>query len=89
MSRPELVTPAANRMDSNLLRGGTDPRRSAREAKEPALLLMLLILSLTSIVAVYILFPEPRGQQSRAWPAAQPIPIRDVDVRPRESHRQV
>ncbi len=53
------------------------------------MLLMLLILSLSSIVAVYILFPEPRGQQSRAWPAAQPIPIRDVDVRPRESQLRV
>ncbi len=53
------------------------------------MLLMLLILSLSSIVAVYVLFPEPRDQQARAWPAAQPIPIRDVNVRPRESHRQV
>ena len=53
------------------------------------MLLMLLILSLSSIVAVYILFPEPCGQQSRAWPAAQPIPIRDVDVRPAESHLHV
>ncbi len=53
------------------------------------MLLMLLILSLSSIVAVYILFPAPRGQQGGAWPAAQPVPIRDVDVRLAESQLRV
>ncbi len=53
------------------------------------MLMMLLILSLTSIVAVYVLLKDPRVQQGGAWPAAHPIPIRDVDVRPRESHPQV
>ena len=53
------------------------------------MLLMLLILSLSSIVAVYALFPEPRVQRSRAWPAAQPRPIADVAARPTESQLRV
>ncbi len=53
------------------------------------MLLMLLILSLSSIVAVYILFPESRGQQAGYVPAPQPVPVRDGAARPAESQLQV
>ncbi len=46
------------------------------------MLMMLLILSLTSILAVYILLKDPRVQQARSWPAVRPVPPEVVESHP-------